>query len=343
MKSWVLKVPGTVPQFDIVECEIPYPTDDCVLVKVAAVGVCHHDIAVMSGLLQRGVRKNLVLGHEVSGTVVEKGKNVEDIEIGAKVVASLVDFCGNCSNCLAGRDYRCVSGKGRGHGIDGGLTDYISVPERHLVQIDKGSDIIGASLYGCPIGVGIRALQDVVHIKSGDRVVIFGAGGGLGSHAVQIASSAGAQVMAFTSSPNKIEQLEHFGIESVFLLEQEIDPSELVLSATSDVGVDLIFNPIGGTVFRSAIKSLKLRGKMILAGDIQGHKPNVSMAEIIFRDASILGVVGADVDHICRAANMVSEEEIEPVVGATYKFSEIVEAYENVKSASIFGRVVLVP
>ena len=343
MKSWVLRVPGTIPQFDIVECEIPYPTADFVLMKVAAVGLCHHDIAVMSGLLKRGVRKNLVLGHEVSGIVVGKGKDVEGIEIGAKVVASLVDFCGNCSSCLAGRDYRCVSGKGRGHGIDGGLTEYISVPERHLVQIDKRSDIIGASLYGCPIGVGIRALRDVVHIKSGDRVVIFGAGGGLGSHAVQIASSAGAQVIAFTSSPNKIEQLEHFGIDSVFLIEPEIDPSELVLSATSDMGVDFIFNPIGGVVFRSAIKCLKLRGKMILAGDIQGYRANISMSEIIFRDASILGVVGADIDHICRAAKMVSEEEIEPVVGAIFKFSEIVGAYENVKNASIFGRAVLVP
>ena len=343
MKSLVLRVPGTTPQFDIVEREIPYPIGDFVLVKVAAVGVCHHDIAVMSGLLRRGVKRDLVLGHEVSGIVVEKGKNVANLEIGAKVVASLVDFCGNCNSCIAGRDYRCAFGKGRGHSIDGGFADYIAVPERHLVQVKRASDIVGASLYGCPIGVGIRALQDVVQIKSDDRVVIFGAGGGLGSHAVQVASAVGAQVIAFTSSVNKVAQLENLGIESVFLLEPGIDPSDIVLSATSDMGADFIFNPIGGAVFRSAIKCLNLRGKMILAGDIYGHKATVNMAEIIFRDASIIGVVGADIDHISRAAKMVSEGGIEPVVGETFRFDEIVEAYEKVKSASIFGRVVLIP
>ena len=92
MRALTLKNPGQDPLLVVESVQDPVVSANQVLVRVAAVGLCYHDIAVMNGTLTRGVKENVVLGHEISGTIVEIGSGVENLQIGQKIVTSLNTF-----------------------------------------------------------------------------------------------------------------------------------------------------------------------------------------------------------------------------------------------------------
>ena len=244
MKSLILKEPGEIPEFQVVDAPEPTLVPQGVIIKVAAAGVCHHDISVMDGTLRRGTKKNVVLGHEISGTVVDVGSEIEDFHLGDKVVTTLTTSCGVCDICIDGQEYICEYALGYGHGIDGGFTEYLLVKEQNLVNVGS-LDLIQSALLSCPIAVTIKALFDKTLLKSRESCAVFGAGGGLGIHAAQIAQSVSDNSMAFTSSPNKLEKISQYGIEQLFLLDDGIDPIDLVMALTDEEGVNVTFNPVG--------------------------------------------------------------------------------------------------
>ena len=135
MKSLILKEPGQSPDIRVFDIPEPILTSDGVIVKVAAVGLCHHDISVMDGTLRRGTKADVILGHEISGTVVDIGDDVSSVGMGDRVVTTLTSSCGVCAICRSGNDYLCKYGFGYGHGINGGFAEYIAVGEQNLINI----------------------------------------------------------------------------------------------------------------------------------------------------------------------------------------------------------------
>ena len=343
MKSLVLKESAANPLLEIVEAADPIISDGEVLVEVAATALCHHDVSVMDGMLRRGVKKDVVLGHEISGTVIQTNGDTNGIEVGCKVVTSLTTHCGDCLSCKSGQQFGCPKGQGFGHGIDGGFSQLISLRATNLVELNSSIDLVEASLIACPIGVGLRALHDVAKVKEGDNVAVFGIGGGLGIHSAQIASAAGANVLGFTTHPDKVERIVDMGFEQVFLYQDGIEPSDLVFAFTEDKGADIVVNPVGSSVFNASLKSLAINGCMLVLGEVEGKVVDINPAEILFRDVSIVGCKGADMRHIIMASDMVSKGVIKPVVDRIFSFEDVLEAYWYVKSRSSLGRVVLVP
>ena len=114
MNALFVRNPGQVPDLEVREVETPTPRMGEVLVEVDSVGLCGHDIAIMTGLLRRGVDYDVILGHEISGRIAGLGEGVSGISEGDGVVASLTAFCGQCDRCASGLDYRCRFGRGVG-------------------------------------------------------------------------------------------------------------------------------------------------------------------------------------------------------------------------------------
>jgi acryloyl-coenzyme A reductase len=342
MKSLVLQSAGLNPIFEIEDRDYPHLPDNGVIVKVRAIGLCYHDISIIDGTLSRGVKNNLVLGHEVSGSVVDVGNDSLGLEIGQKVVVTLTSSCGTCEKCCSGADYRCDKAFGFGHGIDGGMSEFIAVDSKNVIPVPAEHDLISASLYGCPMGVAVNSLSMVPQITEQDKVVVFGVGGGLGIHAAQIAVSKGAEVISFTSSEHKYVQLEKLPIGQLFLIDDGLDVAELVFAMTEDHGADIIFNPVGSAMFEQGVQSLANKGHMLITGEIKGKNLSVNAAELIFRDAVIMGASGANAHNIRQVIKLVSDHKIRPVVGAEFGISEILEAITKIKSKEILGRSVIV-
>ena len=343
MKALFVKEPGPQPEFEVRDVETPEAGPKEVVAEVQAAGLCGHDIAIMTGLLRRGVDHNVILGHEVSGTIAQVGSDVTGLSEGAPVVASLTASCGRCDRCDSGLDYRCRYGTGVGHGVNGGFAEYVKLPATSVTPLPSEVDLVGACLIACPIGVCVRAAKSVARVSAGESVLVTGAGGGLGVHAVQVVSALGAaQVFAATSSAEKLDLLDSYAPGGA-ILGGELDFSELVLAFTEDQGADVVIDTVGSATFRSAMRSLSQYGRMVLLGEVEGGRASLNLTDIMFRDAAIYGSTGASRPDIEAAIEMVASGSVQPVVHAAMPIEDAAEAVGMVTSRQATGRVVLTP
>ena len=342
MKALFVKQPGPTPEFEIREVDTPEAGPNDVVIEVHAAGLCGHDIAIMTGLLRRGVDHSVILGHEISGTIAQLGSDVTALSEGDPVVASLTASCGQCDRCNSGLDYRCRNGSGVGHGVNGGFAEYVKLPATGVTPLPSDIDLVGASLIACPIGVCVRAAKSVARVSAGESVLVTGAGGGLGVHAVQIAGALGAQVFAATSSPEKLDGLDSYAPGGA-ILGGELDFSELVLAFTEDQGADVVIDTVGSATFRSAIRSLSQYGRMVLLGEVEGSRASLNLTDIMFRDAAIYGSTGASRPDIEAAIELVASGDVQPVVHTTMPLEDASEAVSLVTSRQATGRVALTP
>ena len=342
MKALYVKTPGEEPELEVREIDTPSPGEGEALVKVASAGLCNHDVAIMRGLLRRGVNPDVILGHEIAGTVEETGAGTSVLSPGDRVVANLTVFCGECERCVAGHEYRCVTGRGVGHGVNGGFAEYVTLPERCLVRLPDGVDLETASVLACPIAVTLQALKDVVRMQAGETVLVTGAGGGLGVHALQVATALGARVLAATSSPEKLDSLEAYAPGGV-VLGGELDFSEIALALTEDAGADVVVDTVGSATFSSSLRSLTQFGRLVVLGEVVGNRVSFNLAEVIFRDATVLGSSGAGKAQVEEVVRMVAAGEVRPVVSDRVPLDDARTAFDLVTSRQAFGRVVLVP
>jgi acryloyl-coenzyme A reductase len=342
LKALFVKEPGDDPELEIREVETPSPGPSEVLVKVASAGVCSHDVAIMRGLLRRGVNHDIILGHEIAGTVESVGSDVEGLAAGDAVVSTLTVFCGKCDRCLSGHEYRCRTGHGLGHAVNGGFAEFIALPERCLIPLPQGITAEQASIVACPMGVALQALKDVARVQPGETVLVTGAGGGLGIHALQIATALGAQVMAATYSEDKLMLLEKYAPGQV-ILGGELDFAELVMAFTEDQGVDVVIDTVGSAVFHSALRSLGQFGRMVVLGEVEGGRVSFNLTELVFRDASVTGSSGASKAHISQVLDLIEGGKLEPVISHRVPLADARDAYHLVRDRESIGRVVLIP
>ena len=312
------------------------------LVRVTACGFCHHDRSVMAGLLRRGVAPGVILGHEISGVVEETGSDVTGLRTGDRVVSILTEACGQCDRCASGREHRCREGEGIGHGRDGGFAEYVALSEHSLVRVPEGLDPVGAALLACPMGVSLQAVRETAQVAPEETVVVTGAGGGLGTHAVQAAAALGARVLAVSSSPEKENALRELGADEV-LENTGLDFAELVMAMTGDEGADVVIDTVGSALFPSTLRSLAQYGRLVLLGEILGQSVSLNPAEIIFRDAQILGASGVSRAMVEQTGLMALEGKLRPVVDLELPLEQAADAYRLVSERRPTGRIVLLP
>ena len=342
MFAVTLKDPGGAEPFVLTETPDPVPGAGEVLVRVAACGFCHHDMLIMTGQLRRGVKPGLIPGHEISGVVHQVGDGVTGLQPGDRVVSLLVSACGSCDRCLRGQEHRCRQGLGIGHRRDGGFAQYVVVSEFSLVKAPAGLDLAAAALLACPMGVALGGVQQAAQVEPGQTVVVTGAGGGLGSHAVQIGAALGCRVLAVTSSAQKAGPLAKLGASEV-LETGPLDFSEVVMALTEDQGADVVIDTVGSALFPSTWRCLAQYGCWVMLGEVAGQPVDLNPAEVIFRDARIVGYSGVSQAQVQAMAGMVSQDLVKPLVDRTLPMEEVAMAAELIATRQILGRVLLTP
>ncbi len=346
MRALMLDSPGTPPRLSVGELPAPRPGAGEALVRVAACGFCHHDRLVMAGTLRRGVRSGVVLGHEIAGVVEELGDGVTRVRPGDRVVSLLTNACGECDRCRAGREHRCRNGEGIGHGRNGGFAEFVAVSQHSLVALPDGLDLTAASLLACPAGVALQALS-AVEVSAGETVVVTGAGGGLGIHALQLAASRGARTMAVTSTSGKAGALAHYGADEVIETggpDSGLDFSEVVTALTGDEGADVVIDTVGAPTIRSSVRCLAQYGRLALLGEVGGEGSLRGLIpEIVFRDARLTGVSGVSRATLEQAVALAAEGSLTPVLQQVMPLEEAGRACELLSNRAVLGRVALAP
>jgi alcohol dehydrogenase, propanol-preferring len=199
--------------------EVPQPQLESsdVLIKVEACGVCHSDLHVADGdwsQLAPIVKRPLILGHEIAGRVIEKGRSVGDLQIGDRVGVPWVHWtCGECEFCREGNENLCSKQKITGVTVDGGYAELVKAPASHALKIPESLSSVEAAPLFCAGVTVFRALKQA-KVLPGQRLAVFGVGG-LGHLAIQIGRGLGAEVTAIDISDEKLALAKSLGALTV--------------------------------------------------------------------------------------------------------------------------------
>ena len=203
------------------------PKWDEVIVGVAAAGVCYRDVLDRVGKYPR-LSLPFIPGHELSGRVLEIGEGVTNCHTGDRVASIQYLSCGSCLYCRSDRAGICRQKRSLGHETDGAYAQRVRVKASGLCPLPEEISFETGAILACTVGTSLRALRNRAELKIGEKVLITAAGGGVGTHAVQVAKLMGARVIAVTRSQEKVETLKSLGADDVIVWTEEGDRKSVV-------------------------------------------------------------------------------------------------------------------
>lgn len=281
-QSAVLDAPNQ--PLEIVEVDLEQPRAGEVMVEIAATGICHSDISILTQRLPHTMP--LVLGHEGAGTITSVGPDVQGLEPGDRVVLSWLAQCGTCFYCVKGQPQLCeIAGPAfsRGTLLDGStrlsrggraiyqmaglgtFSRHCVVPAASAIPLPETIPFASAALLGCGVLTGWGAAINSARIRPGDSVAVLGCGG-VGLSAVQGARIAGATaIIAVDLHEERLELAKHLGATHT-LLAGELTAKE-VRRLAGGRGVDVALEVVGRQEsIDAAVKMTRRGGTVVLVG-----------------------------------------------------------------------------
>jgi len=357
---------GDSPRLTIEELDRPAPRRGEVLVRVAACGVCHTDLHVIKA--EVAFPTPAVLGHEISGTIVELGKGVAGPAVGSKVVSAFIMPCGRCRLCAIGRDDLCdnffamnrlrgtlYDGTSRLRRADGtplamysmaGLAEYAVVPATDVFPLPDELPLAESSVLGCALFTAYGAVRHGADLRGGERIAVVAAGG-VGVNVIQVARAFGAsQIIAIDVGDDKLEIARSVGATDV-INSRTTSAADRVRELTDGHGVDIAFEVLGrAETFTLALEIIGDGGRMVAVGIAPGKTPApVEITRLVRRGLRIIGSYGArtraDMPEIIRLAARGTFRP-EKTVTRRFPLVEADAAYQALDRGEILGRAIVI-
>lgn len=268
MRALISAVPGGPETLEWADLPEPVPGRDEVRVAVRAVGLNATDLLMMRDLYQDKVGRPYSPGGEVAGVVEALGDGVRDFDVGDRVVA--------------------ITGSG-------GLRQQLVLPASSLVRIPGGVSFEEAAVLPIAYASALHALQDRAHLTSGERVLVIGAGAGIGLATVQVATRLGAEVVAACSTSDKVEAARAGGAVRGLAYSRAEDHTwdrrelrRLFADVVGEGGADVVVDPVSGPYADPAARTLSLNGRYVLVGFAAGVGPLPNNV-VLVKQASVIG------------------------------------------------------
>ncbi|MEH7254515.1 alcohol dehydrogenase catalytic domain-containing protein [Neobacillus niacini] len=340
MKAVVLKKFGDIDNLSYEDVADPVCLDYQVLIRMHACGVCHHDVMKRKGHFPR-TQPPVVMGHEIAGEIMQVGKSVTNFQVGDRVVSVMRPPCGTCRNCRRGYNNLCQEGGGTyGEKLQGGYAEFVVLNQNGLIKIPDNIGYPEASIIPCALGTAYHAIRSVANVKPSETVIITGASGGVGIHAIQFARLVGARVIAVTTSPSKVNVLKEIGADEV-IVSPELQFDKEARALTNGIGADVILDIVGELAWESGIKSIAYRGRYIFIGNLNGNPVQLRPAHAILKELSFLGTDAVTVMEVHEIMELVKLGRIQPIVEEKLPLKEAGKAHQLLEQKKTSGRVVL--
>jgi D-arabinose 1-dehydrogenase-like Zn-dependent alcohol dehydrogenase len=327
----------------LAEIPTPDPKPHEVLLQVGGCAVDRFDVAIRRGVRERATSLPHILGHEIAGNVAAAGEDVERFSPGDRVASTLYLVCGECRWCLRGRETICENFGGHvGVNIPGGYAEYLVVPARNLVPIPDDLGMPEASILANAIGTPYHAIIVRMGIRPGDRLIITGAGGGVGLHAIQIGVMAGADVMAVDLGRAKLDHALSLGA-SVAVDPTTTDLGEAIADWTGGVGADGVLELVGPATMPATLGGLAKGGKMVIVGSHTGKDWTIDPGDVYRNEWEIRGSRNVSVDELQTVVDLVDRGLIDPIIDQIGGLDQAERFQQRVVDGAVIGRDVLVP
>ena len=338
MRAVLLKKFKELPELTDLELDPSLGSNE-VLLEVEMSGLCYRDLLTIDGYFPR-TKLPIILGHEIAGKVLAVGEDVVDFKSGDRVASLTYIPCGKCKYCKSGNENLCKQRLTFGEEINGSFAQMVKVHERSLVKVPDNVTPEGAAIASCVTGMVLRAFRHVAKVKQDESVLITGAGGGVGIHAVQVAKALGCKVIAATSSEEKFKYIMEAGADEVLLSDDKM--VEKVKRLTGDDGVDVVLEAVGQPTFEKSLRCLAWGGRMVVVGNVTASSVEVPLGLIILKANSIAGTIAATKKDLEDALKLTADGKVRPVV-TVYPLEKIYDAMEKMRRKESVGRLLLKP
>jgi NADPH:quinone reductase-like Zn-dependent oxidoreductase len=319
----------------------PDPGVGEVLVKVARVGVNRLDLMARMGQVGQ-IALPHICGSEVAGVVAETGPSVS-MAIGTRVVVAPYLFCGQCEPCLSGHENVCVKSDIVGLHSAGGYADYVVVPARSLVPIPDGVSDSAAAAVTLSTITAWHMLIEQVRVKPGDVVLVWAAGSGVGTAAVQIAQLQGAEVIATAGSDSKLGRAqEELGARWGINYTRQ-DVVQEVRAITNKRGVDVVFEHLGTETMATSLKCLARGGTVVTCGTLTGTRADVDLWSLFAKELRLVGSYGGTRQDLARVLKLVADAKLKPIIDCEMALAEAGAAQARMAQRAQFGKILLAP
>jgi alcohol dehydrogenase, propanol-preferring len=346
MRAMLLHELGGPVTFQEVKKPSPGPTEALLRVKAAGVGLTIIIMKNTPGLVTRYPR---ILGHEIAGEVVEVGSEVTNVKAGDRVACHFYLTCKVCKFCRSGRETLCENWKGYvGMACDGGYAEYMVAPSLNLCLVPEEIPFAEASIISDAIATPLHACREEAKVGPGDSVLVVGAGGGVGIHAVQMAKLCGGRVLAADLSREKLEVAKSLGADEI-IDTKEKDLSREVERMTDGKGVEAVLDFVASSqTLEASVESLSTAGRLVILGY---RPPSVFKADPTFRldpltvlakGLEIHGSRYVSMAELIDAVKIVGQGKIKPVIGRTFPLEDAETAHQMILANKVTGRAALI-
>jgi alcohol dehydrogenase len=274
-----------------------------------------------------------VIGLDMAGEIVEIGEGVSTWKTGDRVLVNPL----NKKKGLMGEM------------LDGGMAEYCLVDADQLIAMPDAVSFEDAASLPVAYGTAHRMLITHNTIRKGDRVLILGASGGVGTGCVILCKLLGAEVIACASSAEKMRSLKALGADETINY-KEIDFSKWAIEKygkpqrrSYDGGVDVVINFTGGETWVPSLRCLKRGGSLLVCGATAGHDPKEDLRYIWSFELKVIGSNSFYEDNLTDLMKMIVEKKIKPVIDEVLPLEKAAEGLRLIRDREVIGKVVVVP
>lgn len=298
----------------------------------------HLDLWVARGL-PRPPSLPHVGGADGAGVVESVGTEVAGIATGDEVMIDPSTSCGACAACVRGETPFCARFAIVGEHRWGTHAEMVVVPAVNVVPKPERLDWAGAAAFGLVMSSALRMLRRA-RLRTGDRVLVIGVGGGTSTATFQLARSLGAEVFVTSTKHDKLAWALEHGAAGGFDSSGEFDRA--VRHATEGRGVDIVVDNVGPVTFERSMKSLALGGRLVTNGSTSGRTAELHLPTLFWRQLEVIGATMNDRREFADAVGMVDRGEVEPVpVDSTFAFQDFLAALARLDAGDQLGKIVL--
>lgn len=326
MKAIYVREFGEAENLELREIEKPevsMPGD--VLVNVKAAALNRADIVQRKGFYPapKGFPER-VLGLEFAGEIAEIGIGVSKFNVGDRVF---------------------------GITAGGGQAEFVLTQDDQLARIPANLNYSEAAAIPEAFITAFDAVWTQGNLGSDEKLMIHAVGSGVGLAALQIAKAKENEVFGTSRTPSKLSKCEQFGLDHAISTEQTEDFSKAVMEMTNGVGVDVTLDLVGAAYFKSNLRSLALKGRLILVGLVAGRKSEFDLGIALVKRLKIIGTVlrgrsseeraEATANFISAVLPLIEAGKIVPNLDRVFSAENVIEAHNYLESNASFGKVVL--
>jgi alcohol dehydrogenase len=334
MRALVLSQHGGLENLECVrDYPMPVIKEGHVIIKVGASSFNYHDVFTVKGMPGIKVPLPVIIGLDMAGEIIEIGENVSGWKTGDRVLVNPL----NKAHGLMGEM------------LNGGMAEYCLVSSDQLIKMpDAVSYVEAASL---PVAYGTAHRMLVTHntVKKGDRVLILGASGGVGTGCVILAKKLGAEVIACASGEDKMARLKEIGADEVINY-KDVDFTKWAVEKYGKTqrrnyegGVDVVVNFTGGDTWVPSLRCIKRGGKLLVCGATAGHDPKEDLRFVWSFELQIIGSNSFYIDDLTALMDMISKGEIKPVIDKVLPLEDAREGLRLIQDRKVLGKVVITP